>query len=299
MRSAQRRLVGRRSGVSGRCVPARRCAGPQHSLRQPARAAQATSPRAQPARQARVKRRGGARRRLVALALAYGQRAVRMGYDRALFGMRLAACRTLSQARPRGVRRRALAAGCPGAARHARARCSAGRLAAKASRPVSPVRHMWSAGAGDRAVPGAAGPQRQPARGRQGAPAGRRAGARARHPPLPRAQSGAPRLGGALHSVPLRSAICVKLPSRVARRPPPCSTLCAHIIARRRYGLFRAAVRRRLATGEQRHWRAPPSRAPGRSAAVLRAEALAPCPRLPCCQRSCQATTLTLSLFQG
>lgn len=41
-----------------------------------------------------------ARRRLNALSLVYGQRAVRMDYDRALFGMRLAACRALSQALP-------------------------------------------------------------------------------------------------------------------------------------------------------------------------------------------------------
>ncbi len=80
--------------------------GASTACRQQARAARATSPGARPARQPGVKRRGGAARRLAALALAYGQRAVRMGYDRALFGMRLAACRTLSQARPR-VRRRA------------------------------------------------------------------------------------------------------------------------------------------------------------------------------------------------
>lgn len=35
--------------------------------------------------------------RLTALTLVYGQRAVRMDYNRALFGMRLAACRALSQ----------------------------------------------------------------------------------------------------------------------------------------------------------------------------------------------------------
>ena len=39
------------------------------------------------------------KRRLRALVLVYGRQALSMNYDRALFGMRLAACRALVQVR--------------------------------------------------------------------------------------------------------------------------------------------------------------------------------------------------------